>query len=792
MSDSELRPANGGDRASNDVEVERLRALVEYLGEANEQLEAVNRIVAAVNTGRTVEEVFELASEQIRTLVPYDRATIALCDEDGETLSVYALAGERAGSLAVGARGPLKGSVTELALTERRTVSIPELEKETRFNVYADLRHEGFRSSVCVPLFSMRRAVGSLNLTSRTPAAYGRHHLIALERLAPPLAISIEKTQLLEQSWERERELRGLYEITRTFSTLANIEVISGRLAGAICKLVGADMGLIATYDRRTNLVRAEAPGCNTPPGLVEEFRFKLERENLDAPLYLTGESFVSNEPTSDERLNRAFAERWGVRSVLSVPLKIKRELIGFIYVANRAGGFSERELRLLEILATQAAETVVNARLFVTIQAQAEREAVVNRLLLSLQHGSEPHEKVSEVIERVGTVLDLDRCVAVLFADDEHDDFYGEWCAEGVEPVTEWPEVRERSPVRYALRTERRPQAVPDVLAHPLAAVNRELLERTRLKSLVVVPVMHQGRVIGSISGHQTRARRDWSEDDVDLLVAVATHVGATLENARLIGELREVNRLKDQFLATLSHELRTPLTAINGWVEMLTEREELTQGDGDLADGIRAISSSATSLTQLINDLLDLSRIQRGVLRLHRDLLDINELVRGAERTVRQSVSAHKLELRLDLSPGLPPTIADAQRFQQILWNLLSNAIKFTPKGGSVCVRTRLFDGSFEGDDGASSRWIEVEVEDTGEGIPADFMPHIWERFRQADSTATRRHGGLGIGLSLVKELVEAHGGQIEAESEEGRGSRFIVRLPVIRLDELSGVEA
>jgi signal transduction histidine kinase len=353
---------------------------------------------------------------------------------------------------------------------------------------------------------------------------------------------------------------------------------------------------------------------------------------------------------------------------------------------------------------------------------------------------------------------------------------------------------VRARSPVRHALRTSRRPQIVPDVYAHPLAAGNRELLERTRLKSLVVVPVMHQGRVIGSISGHQTRDRREWSEDDVDLLVAVATHVGATLENARLIGELREVNRLKDQFLATLSHELRTPLTAINGWVEMLLEREELMHGDEDFADGIRAISASAISLTQLINDLLDLSRIQRGVLRLHRDLLDLNELVRTAERTVRQSLQARRLELRLELSPGLPPTIADEQRVQQILWNLLSNSIKFTPKGGRVCVRTRLSDGA-GADDGSAAgraRWIEVEVEDTGEGIPADFMPHIWERFRQADATATRRHGGLGIGLSLVKELVEAHGGRIEAESEEGRGSRFTVRLPVVRLDELPGVEA
>src|SRR5437588_722687 len=714
------------EQLTNDSELQRLRALVEYLGEANEQLETVNRIVAAVNTGRSIEEVFELASEQVRALVPFDRASIALCEEGGETLRVFALSGERAGSLSVGARGSLKGSVTELALTERRTVVIPELKNEKRFNAYADLRREGFRSAVCVPLFSMRRAVGSLNLTSLTPDAYKRVHLLALERLAAPLAIAIEKTQLLEESWERNEERRGLFEITRTFSTLSDTSDISARLARSICKLAGGEMCLIATYDRRTGEVRAEAPGCNTPPELVEGFRFKLERENADAPVYQTGEAFLSNEPAEDERLNRAFVERWGVRSVLSVPLKIKRELIGFIYIANRAAGFTERELRLLEILAAQAAETIVNARLFMTIQAQAEREAVVNRLLLSLQRGTEPREKVR--------------------------------------------------------------------------------------------PVIHQGRVIGSISAHQTRARREWSEDDTDLLVAVATHVGATLENARLISELREANRLKDQFLATLSHELRTPLTAINGWVEMLGESKALAS-DGDLADGIEAISASATSLTRLISDLLDLSRIQRGVLRLERDLININQAVNTAARNVRQSALSRKLDLRIELAETLPPTIAYGQRVPQIRRNLLANAIKFTPAGGSVVVRTRLVeDGRVHIEDETTDnregeptgggeeestinrvdkskeggvRWIEIEVEDTGEGIPANFMPHIWDRFRQADGSATRRHGGLGIGLSLVKELTEAHGGEVSAASTQGGGARFNVRLPVVEFDEWIGLE-
>ncbi|HEX5709149.1 MAG TPA: GAF domain-containing sensor histidine kinase, partial [Pyrinomonadaceae bacterium] len=333
-------------------------------------------------------------------------------------------------------------------------------------------------------------------------------------------------------------------------------------------------------------------------------------------------------------------------------------------------------------------------------------------------------------------------------------------------------------------------PLVASDVSAHPLADGIGGLIQKTRLKSLVVVPVMHQGRVIGSISGHQTRSRRDWSEDDVDLLVAVATHVGATLENARLIAELREANRLKDEFLATLSHELRTPLTAITGWVDLLGESETV-ESDEDLADGISAISASAVSLTQLITDLLDLSRIQRGVLRLEREPFEVNQAVTNAVRTVRQAATARRHEIEMELTPRLPHTIADAHRIQQVLWNLLTNAIKFTPQGGRITVRTRLEEekarvGVGAEDESRGARWIVIEIEDTGEGIAPEFLPFIWDRFRQADSSATRRHGGLGIGLALVKELVEAHGGMVEAHSDSGKGSTFVVHVPVIQSAE------
>jgi signal transduction histidine kinase len=257
-------------------------------------------------------------------------------------------------------------------------------------------------------------------------------------------------------------------------------------------------------------------------------------------------------------------------------------------------------------------------------------------------------------------------------------------------------------------------------------------------------------------------------------------------LENARLIAELREANRLKDEFLATLSHELRTPLTAIKGWVELLAENE-LIDEDEEFADGIEVIRNSTTSLTQLISDLLDLSRIQRRGMNLERRPCSINEAITEAVRAVRQMVSQRRQQLEVTLEERLPQTIADSQRIQQVLWNLLNNAIKFTPEEGRITVRSKLIDSTgilINDGDNDAMRWIVIEVSDTGEGIPRDFLPFVFDRFRQADASSKRRHGGLGIGLALVKELVEAHGGHVEARSE-GHGATFTVHLPVISVE-------
>ncbi|WP_437944956.1 PAS domain-containing protein [Sorangium sp. So ce296] len=232
---------------------------------------------------------------------------------------------------------------------------------------------------------------------------------------------------------------------------------------------------------------------------------------------------------------------------------------------------------------------------------------------------------------------------------------------------------------------------------------------------------------------------------------------------------EAERANRLKDEFLSTVSHELRTPLTSILGWSHLLRRRSSCE--DEDLCKGLAVIDRNARAQAQLIEDLLDMGRITSGKLRLDVQPLDLHDVVSAAVSSAAPSAEAKRIQLEQISSPAVGVTRGDPSRLQQVVWNLLSNAIKFTPEGGSVQVKV-----SRAGDH------VEITVSDTGEGIKPEFLPHVFERFRQADASTTRRHGGLGLGLAIVKHLVELHGGAVRATSAGvGEGATFTVELPL-----------
>lgn len=239
--------------------------------------------------------------------------------------------------------------------------------------------------------------------------------------------------------------------------------------------------------------------------------------------------------------------------------------------------------------------------------------------------------------------------------------------------------------------------------------------------------------------------------------------------ERSLLLEEAEAANRTKDEFLATMSHELRTPMTAILGWAQLLRSN---TLKESDFKHALEIVERNARAQTKLIDDLLDISRIITGKLRLDVRLVDLAAVVEAVIDSLRPTAEARAIRLQTMLDPQAGPVSGDTDRLQQVVWNLVSNAIKFTPKGGRVQVMLARVNSH-----------VEVTVSDSGKGISAEFLPHVFDRFRQADGSTTRRQGGLGLGLSIVRQLVELHGGSVSVESAgEGQGATFTVQLPLM----------
>jgi PAS domain S-box-containing protein len=295
------------------------------------------------------------------------------------------------------------------------------------------------------------------------------------------------------------------------------------------------------------------------------------------------------------------------------------------------------------------------------------------------------------------------------------------------------------------------------------------ELLRRLGVRSYILMPLVARGQTFGTIGFMSLDSGRHYSERDLRTADEISRRAAVAIDHAHVYRQAQEANRLKDEFLATLSHELRTPLNAIVGWAHLLRS------GELDPTASQRAIETierNAKAQTQLISDILDVSRIISGKLRLEVRPVDVPPVIEAALDSVRPAADAKGISVDAFVEPTIGPVSGDPDRLQQVVWNLLSNAIKFTPRGGRVQVRLHRRGGQ-----------IEVLVSDTGAGISTEFLPHVFERFRQADASSTRRHGGLGIGLSIVKHLVELHGGTVQATSEgPGRGATFGVRLPAL----------
>jgi PAS domain S-box-containing protein len=302
-------------------------------------------------------------------------------------------------------------------------------------------------------------------------------------------------------------------------------------------------------------------------------------------------------------------------------------------------------------------------------------------------------------------------------------------------------------------------------------------------LRSRIIVPLASsRGIALGTMTLAYAESGRTYTKDDLDLAEELGKRCATAIENAELYASVQRAreaadaaNRAKDEFLAVVSHELRTPLNAILGWAKMLgtSHVDETRRGRA-----IDTIERNAVAMTQLIEDILDMSRVISGKMRLDVQRVELHRVIEAAIESIRPAADSKGIRVAWSRDSELPSLMGDPTRLQQIVWNLLSNAVKFTPRDGQVDVELH--------ENGSA---LELVVSDTGKGIDPSFLPHVFDPFRQQDSSYTRTRGGLGLGLAITRQLVELHGGRITAESDgDGRGAKFRVTLPIAAVAVIS----
>jgi signal transduction histidine kinase/ActR/RegA family two-component response regulator len=543
--------------------------------------------------------------------------------------------------------------------------------------------------------------------------------------------------------------LTELNELSSRLWQMQDLETGLEELLTGTITLLGADMGNIQLLDeRRQALVIRAHRGFQ--PAFLEHFAAVTAADNSACGRALrSGQRTIIEDVDTDELFAplRPIAREAGYRAVLSTPL-IGRNgqplgaMSAHFRKPHRPG---EQHLWLLDMYARQAVYFIER------LQADA-----------ALRENEQRYRTLFNTIDEGFCIIEFFDGPHGPLSDYVHVEANPAYARHAGIPNVVGQKVREMVPdeadgwvelYRNVLLT-----GEPIRFERELVATGRHL----ELSAFRVEPESRrQVAVLFQDVTARARAERALREREAEREHLLKSEQFARVESER-------ASRMKDEFLATLSHEIRTPLNAILGWATVL--RSPRSKG-ADPAQGLEIIERNARLQAQMIDDLLDMSRIISGKLRLDVQRLELAEVIRAAAETVEPAAAAKGIRLQLVLDPLTGPVSGDPNRLQQVFWNLLSNAIKFTPKGGRVQVLLERVNSH-----------VEVSVIDTGEGIEQAFLPHIFDRFRQADATSTRRHGGLGLGLAIVRQLIELHGGTIRAKSPgKDQGSTFIVTLPL-----------
>ena len=748
---------------------------------------AVGTLADALASATSPQEIYDAALHGIRSALGVERASVLLFDADG-VMRFKAWRG-----LSDDYRRAVEGHTPwRPGQPAPAPIVVSDVNTDAELVPYQPVfARESIRALGFIPLVSRGKTIGKFMLYWREPYTPSQQMLDAALVIASLVGLAVERARqnalvveqqrqvqlaLMHEAEMRER-LTRLAEGAQRLQISTDTESIVHEVLALATQSLAADAYAVWRREGATWRMVANA---GLPEAFTKSELPAVEDSQLRDPIIAVD---VLTTPVLQPRRDDYVAA--GIRSLISVPLHLRgRPSATIVYYYREPHTPSDMELRIAQAVGELAAAAISSAELYQEQQSLravalkgAERSAFLADA--SARLSSLDYEKNLEAIAHLIVPRFADWCVvdlveggemrrlAVAHSDPAKIEFARElhrrYPPRRDERGGVWHVVATGEPVLYSHIEDAELQRAARDPEH------LSILRDVGLRSAMLVPLGHGGEVFGVLSFVLARGDRVYDHEDVEFAQELARRASYAIENARLYRQAQEANRAKDEFLAALSHELRTPLNAILGWASILRARPE-----GQIDRGLDVIYRNAKVQTQLVEDLLDASRIVSG--RMSIDLRDVplRPIVEAAVETIVPQAVEKDIEFKTTLPATDIVIRGDAARLQQVFWNILSNAVKFTPRGGRIEVSTS-----------TAPAEVAVHITDTGAGIRTEALPFIFDRFRQADSSSTRRYRGLGLGLTLSRQLTEMHGGRIGATSAgPGQGATFTVALPLVEL--------
>jgi GAF domain-containing protein/anti-sigma regulatory factor (Ser/Thr protein kinase) len=669
-------------------------------------------------------------------------------------------------------------------INEHGSLHIPDLRAQSEFPA---LGSTGYRTYLAVPLLQQGEFIGVLAARRNEVHPFTPAQIKLLETFADQAVIAIENVRLFNELKESLEQQTSTSEILSVIaSSPTNIQPVLDVVVENAARLCEARDAEIFRVDG--DLLRPVAVyGAMPAPPIPLPFtrgtpsgRAIIDRQTIHV-------DDVAAELATQFPDTKARAQVTGTRTIVATPLLREGVAIGSLVIRRpEVRPFTDKQVALLRTFADQAVIAIENVRLFQELEARTSELA---RSVGELKALGEVGQAVSSTLE-LETVLTriASHAVQLSGADGgaiyEYDEATQKFQLRGSHQIEkELVDALRSSPIQLGAgavgqaATTRAPVEVSDILDERQYAATRfrPLLRQLGYRSLLAVPLLREDRIMGGLSVYR-RSMGSFSTEVINLLQTFATQSVLAIQNARLFREIEEksrqieaANRHKSEFLANMSHELRTPLNAIIGFSEVLQERlfGELNEKQAEYTDDIL---TSGRHLLSLINEILDLSKVEAGRMELELATFDLPLAIDNARTFVRERATKHGITLDVAIDERLGEFAGDERKIKQILLNLLSNAVKFTPEGGRIGISARQNNGA-----------VEISVSDTGIGIAPEDQPRIFEEFRQVGTDYAHKSEGTGLGLTLAKKFIELHGGKIWVESEVGKGSTFTFTLPI-----------